>query len=399
VRLRLTALYGLLFLGSGACLLAITYALVHGQLTSLRVLSGTASGGGAGGGTGGQVHASAPLPDGLRFWQDAALHQLLTQSGLALALTSVIALALGWLTAGRILRPLRVMTAATRRISERNLHERLALPGPRDELTELGDTIDRLLGRLDAAFDSQRRFVANASHELRTPVMLTQTLLQVALADPSLTLASLRDACVEVLAACKEQERLIQALLTLAQGQRGLEHRESFDLADVARQVVRARTPEAGSRGLRVHADLGGAPAAGDRPLIEVLAANLVENAIRHNVPAGQVWVTTGCEQDQAVLTVRNSGPHVPADQVARLLQPFQHLDARRGQQHGGLGLGLSIVAAIAAAHAADLTVHPRPDGGLTVQVRLPPRKRDHPRPRPGQNVVGGFYGGGCEPY
>jgi signal transduction histidine kinase len=373
VRLRLTLLYGTLFLASGAALLAITYGLVDSRI-SANVLSGSLfQGSGDTGATGhGTVTASPGLADSRRAQQAADLHQFLIQSGLALAIMVAVALALGWLTAGRTLRPLRAITAATRQISDQNLHERLALTGPRDELTELADTIDGLLARLDAAFGSQRRFVANASHELRTPLMLTQTLLQVALADPAITLGSLQDACHEVLAACKEQDRLIRALLTLARSQRGLDHREPLDLADLSRQVLHARQQDATAQGLRVDAALGAAAAVGDPSLAEILISNLIDNAIRHNLPGGHIQVSTAAHGRQATLTVANTGPHVPAGQAPRLLEPFQRLDGKRGHHQDGLGLGLSIVAAIADAHNADLSIHPRPAGGLAIEVTFP---------------------------
>jgi signal transduction histidine kinase len=367
VRLRLTLLYGLLFLASGAALLAVTYGLVDNRLSNLRVSSGPGSGPTAGE----TVRAPSTVADSMRAWQTTALHQLLVQSGIALAIMAVVAIALGWLMAGRTLRPLRVITAATRRISERNLHERLALTGSRDEVKNLADTIDGLLARLDAAFDSQRRFVANASHELRTPLMLTQTLLQVALANPAITLKTLSDACQEVLLACKEQDRLIQALLTLARSQRGIDHRETLDLAEITRQVLHSRGPEAAARGVRVGAALAPAPVTGDPRLAEILVSNLIENALRHNVPGGRIHVAASARQARASFTVSNTGPHVPADQVERLLQPFQHLDGERDHNHDGLGLGLSIVAAIAAAHDATLAVHPQPAGGLTIEVEF----------------------------
>ena len=368
VRLRLTLLYGVLFLGSGAALLAITYGLAASQL-SRNLLSQ-----GPGGSTAGSGPVTAPpaVADSTRAQQAADLHLFLIQAGIALAIMAAVALALGWLTAGRTLRPLRDITAATRRISDRNLHERLALAGPRDELTDLADTIDGLLARMDAAFGSQRRFVANASHELRTPLMLTQTLLQVALADPAITLGSLRAACQDVLAACKEQDRLIQALLALARSQRGLDHREPLDLANITRHVLHARQQEATIRGLRVDAALGPTPAAGDPPLAEILISNLIDNAIRHNIPGGHIQITTAAHGNQATLTVANTGPHVPAGQAPRLLEPFQRLDERRRHDREGLGLGLSIVAAIASAHDATLSVHPRPSGGLAIEVTFP---------------------------
>jgi signal transduction histidine kinase len=363
---RLTTLYGCLFLVSGAALLTITYVLVADRLSSLRVSSGPGPSDTV---IGGPIHASSAATSSLRAQQSSDLHQLLIQSGIALAIMAVVSVALGWLMAGRTLRPLRDMTAVTRRISERNLHERLALAGPNDELKDLADTIDGLLGRLDTAFDFQRRFVANASHELRTPLMLTQTLLQVALADPAITVDSLRAACHEVLLACKEQGRLIQALLTLARSQCGIDHREPFDLAEITRQVMRAREPEAAASSVRIDAALTPAPVTGDPRLAEILVSNLIENAIRHNVPGGRIRVAVGTCQARASLTVSNSGPQVPADQVERLLQPFQHLDGQRNRN--GFGLGLSIVAAIATAHGATLTVIPRPAGGLTIEVRF----------------------------
>jgi signal transduction histidine kinase len=369
VRLRLTLYYGLLLLASGAALLAITYGLVDSRLSGDLVSQGPGLGSTTGSGP---VTAPPSVSDSLRAQQAADLHLLLVQSGIALAIMAAVALAMGWLTAGRALRPLRAITATTRQISDRNLHERLALTGPRDELTDLADTIDGLLARLDAAFDSQRRFVANASHELRTPLMLTQTLLQVALADPALTLSSLRAACQEVLAGCKEQDRLIGALLTLARSQRGLDHRDPLDLAEITRHALHARQREATARGLRVDAALSPAPAVGDHPLAEILISNLLENAIQYNIPGGRIQVTTGEWRDRAAFTVSNTGPPVPAGQVQRLLEPFQRLDGKRGHDHEGLGLGLSIVAAIADAHDATLSVRPCSVGGLAIEVAFP---------------------------
>lgn len=369
VRLRLTLFYGLLLLASGAALLGVTYGLVESRLSGNLVSQGPGLGGTTGSGP---VTAPPSVADSMRVQQAADLHLLLVQSGIALAIMVAVALALGWLTAGRALRPLRVITATTRQISNHNLHERLALAGPRDELTDLADTIDGLLARLDAAFDSQRRFVANASHELRTPLMLTQTLLQVSLADPALTFGSLRAACQEVLACCKEQDRLIGALLTLARSQRGLSHREPLDLAEIARHALHARQRGATARGLRVDADLRPAPAAGEPALAEILISNLLDNAIQYNIPGGRIQVTTGEWRGLATLTVSNTGPPVPADQVRRLLEPFQRLDGKRGHDHEGFGLGLSIVAAIADAHGATCSVRPCPDGGLAIDVAFP---------------------------
>jgi signal transduction histidine kinase len=367
VRWRLTVLYGLLFLASGAALLAVTYGLVAGRLSGNLVMH--APGGGSGPVTGPPAVASS-----VRAQQTADLHLLLIESGIALAIMAVAAMALGWLTAGRTLRPLRAITAATRRISDRNLHERLALAGPRDELTDLADTIDALLARLEGAFGSQRRFVANASHELRTPLMLTQTLLQVALADPSVSLGSLQAACQDALAVCKDQDRLIDALLTLARSQRGLDHTAPLDLAAITGHTLRAREEEAAASNLHIDADLGPASIVGDPSLAGILVSNLLENAIRHNIPGGHIQITTGGRDGQATLTMANTGPYVPADQARRLLEPFQRLDGKRDHHQEGLGLGLSIVAAIADAHHASLSVRPcHEGGGLAIDVTFPP--------------------------
>jgi signal transduction histidine kinase len=374
VRLRLTLLYGGLVLLSGAALLGLTVLLAT-QVSGLHVVQ-----------PGLGVHPSPDLspPETAHGPHPSAsgrlmvdLHQLLMEAGIALAALAVASVAVGWLVAGRLLRPLRVMTATTRRISADDLHLRLDARGPGDELKDLSDTIDGLLVRLEAAFEAQRRFVANVSHELRTPLTLERALLEVALADPDADAASLRSTCQEVLDTGRHQERLIEALLTLARSQRGLDRREPLDLAAVAGNVLAARTPDAAGRRVRVRARLDPAPTSGDRRLVERLVVNLVDNALRHNLPAGgEIEVATGATAGHAVLRVSNTGPVVPPDQVDRLLQPFQRLTAggtvERAGEHEGFGLGLSIVAAIAAAHGAHLTPTPRPRGGLSVQTTFP---------------------------
>jgi signal transduction histidine kinase len=367
VRLRLTLLYGCLFLLSGAGLLAITYLLVQNALAGPIGTSGGTLPRNAGSGI---VHA--PAGNGLPAQQAADLHQLLVQSAIALAIMAVVSIGLGWLVAGRVLTPLRVMTATTRRISERSLHERLAMGGPDDELKGLSDTIDELLARLEAAFDSQRRFVANASHELRTPLMLTQTMLQVALADPDLTLDSLRSTCHDVIAVGKDQAQLIDALLVLARSQRGLDHRDPVDLAAVVADTLNSAEATAASAGLTVDTTIHPALVAGDERLVRTLVANLVNNAVRYNRPRGNIQILATTQAGRALLKVTNTGPPVPCDQIDRLLQPFQRLSDQRSTDRDGLGLGLSIVAAIAAAHGATLSLHPQPTGGMTVDVAFP---------------------------
>jgi signal transduction histidine kinase len=306
---------------------------------------------------------------------------LLAAVVVVLALTAVVSLVAGWLLAGRILRPLRKITAATRSISEDDLSRRLAMPGPGNELTDLADTIDALLARLQAAFDAQRQFVANASHELRTPLTLERAIVEVALADPAATATTLRSTCEEVLAAGQQQERLIEALLTLARSQRGLDHRTPFDLAEITTRVLQARYPRAQDLALSVEAELRPAPAAGDPGLAERLIANLIDNALSYNVPAGQVEVTTGARNGQAFLLVANTGPPVPAGQIRRLFQPFQRLDPDRADQPGGSGLGLSIAAAIAIAHDAALSARPGKHGGLSIEVTFAAPATGHNRP------------------
>jgi signal transduction histidine kinase len=375
VRLRLTLLYGGLFLASSVCLLGITYLLVAARFPGKYATggpgththgTGTHAYGTAGAGT-------SPLPPSAlsRQVQQSVpdLHQFVLEAGMALAIMSVAAIGLGWLMAGRILRPLRTMTVATRQIFEDNLHRRLAVQGPPDELKELGDTIDGLLARLEAAFEAQRRFVANASHELRTPLTLERAILDVALADPAATAETLRTTCEEVLATGRQQERLINALLTLASSQRGLDHREPFDLDAVAGDVLRARRQDIENGRVRVHATLGSARGSGDPRLIERLVANLVDNALRYNVAGGGIEVLTATRAGRAVVSVVNTGPVVPADQIERLLQPFQRLTADRTGEREGLGLGLSIVAAIVKAHDGDLAARPGPGGGLEIEV------------------------------
>ncbi len=320
----------------------------------------------------GAVHQLAQLGSVQAAQRAADSHELLVNSGIALAIVAVLALLAGWLVAGRMLRPIRTITRTARRISSTSLHERLALDGPQDELKELGDTLDDLFGRLDAAFEAQRQFVANASHELRAPLTRQRALIQVALADPDANLGSLRTAHERVLASERQLEQMIDGLLTLTRGQAGLERREHLDLAAIASKALLACEPEAAARGLDVRAALIPAPTAGDPRLMERLIANLLDNAIRHNIPEGHVEITTGTDHQHAFLRVTNSGPAIPAEELPRLLQPFQRLDGTRTTHGNGNGLGLAIVNAIAAAHRATLTAQPRPGGGLTVEVSFP---------------------------
>jgi signal transduction histidine kinase len=278
----------------------------------------------------------------------------------------------GWAVAGRALRPFQAIMATARDISASSLHERLSLDGPYDEFQELGATLDELFGRLEASFESQRHFVANASHELRTPLTVERTMLQVALADPDATAEALRSTCEKLLLLGEQQERLIDGLLTLASSERGVEHWEPFDLADLAGQAIADRRQEAERRSIRVAAALFAAPAAGDPRLVASLVANLADNALRHNAVGGRVEITTATRAGRATISVSNTGPVIPPGEVGRLARPFQRLGPQRIRDAGGHGLGLAIVCAIARAHEATVVAAARPQGGLDVEVGFP---------------------------
>jgi signal transduction histidine kinase len=393
IRLRLALLYGGLFFISGAVLLALTYggvARTHGAYSQVvgvslprpGVLRAPLNGSVLVPATPQGQHAvrtrRSSSPRGVTVsivashQRSADLRVLAIVSVIALALMAAVSMGLGWLIAGRVLRPLRTITAAARDISATNLHRRLALAGPDDEFMELGDTFDGLLARLDASFQSQRQFVANASHELRTPLARLKTLVQVALADPDATPESLRAAHERVLASEEQLERLIEALLSLASGERALERREPINLAAVTDAAITARRPEIERHGLQLSATLDSARAEGDPQLVERLVANLIDNAIRHNATAGRIDVTTATQAGGAVLSVANSGPVIPPQELDRLLRPFQRLGADRTSHGDGHGLGLSIVHAIASAHGATVAVRARPDGGLEIKVGFP---------------------------
>jgi signal transduction histidine kinase len=390
IRLRLAALYGLLFTFSGAALLVITNVLVR-SATGAGSCNAAANGvvtceipgrhgkpalvvGVAGDvhGAGGVRRQASGLTTLVNSQNASDLHHLFVYSWLALAIMTAVSVALGWFVAGRVLGPLRTITATARNISATNLHERLALSGPDDELKELGDTFDDLLARLEQFIQSQRQFVANASHELRTPLALQRTAIQLALADPDSTMESLRAAHERVLASGAQQERLIEALLTLTRGHAGLTKREPFDLAVLAEQVLLARQSRARARSIDIRSVLAPAPVTGDPRLAERMVANLVDNALAYNEAPGWIELRTGRRGDVAFVSVSNTGPVVAAGDVDRLTRPFERLATERTSHAEGSGLGLSIVQAIANAHAGSLTLRPRPGGGLTVEAAFP---------------------------
>ena len=371
-RLRLTVLYGCLFTVAGAALLAFTYWLFDRATGGGRRILPTVPPPGRG---------FVCLPSDSRCLQLARawraqhgldLHTLLTQSGIALAVMAALAFALGWLVAGRVLRPVRAITATARRISATSLHERLTVTGPDDEFSELACTLNDLLARLEAAFTAQRRFVANASHELRTPLTLDRTLLQLALRKTATTSEQWRTTGRELLESGIHQERLLEALLTLATSEGGISRREPADLSEAAATSLHTTALEAARLNVRVEPSLHPAPVLGDASLIERLVVNLLDNAVRHNITGGTIQLSTGQQGGRAVISVANAGPVIPPAEIARLFRPFERLTASRASNGNGHGLGLSIVAAIANAHGATIAAHARPEGGLRIQVSFP---------------------------
>lgn len=345
LRLQLTLLYSGLFLG----LIAIA-------LFAANVLRGSSS----------QAAPGGPVEPA------SSAHQFEIGAALIGLVAAAVALVGAWWLAGRILRPLRAIASTAQEISATNLHKRLNLHGPSDELTVLGKTLDDLFARLEASFDSQRHFVANASHELRTPLAGQRTLLQVALADPDADTQSLRATCEEALQLGTQQERLIEALLTLAGGEGGVERWEPLDLSEITENIVLSRRQEAAHQGIEIATSLAPAPVAGDPSLMESLISNLVENAIIHNHLGGQVQITTTTRSQWRSILVSNAGPVIAQEEVGRLFQPFQRLGQERVQTADGHGLGLAIVRAIADAHGATLAARALPAGGLEIEVSFP---------------------------
>jgi len=423
LRARLTLLYGACFLAAGAGLLAINDGLyassqtaqvtIHGVAVKVpgplanvqflrRNLGGSATlavrspaGRGSAHASGGVLEARVPPPkviEEIRKFgratqkqingitrqanfvlareKSVSLSSLETKSWIALAIMTLISIALGWLVAGRALSPVRVMNRRARAITEDNLHERLGVPARRDELGELAASFDELLARLERAFESQRQFVANASHELRTPLTLERALVELALADPDPSVEGQRQTFERVLASNEQQERLIEALLTLARGQAGITNSQLVDLAAVADEELALRQARFTDAGIEVRRELEAADALGDPALLARAVANLLENALVHNVNGGWVEVQTKTIDGSVVLRVANGGERVPAERVEELTEPFRRLAGER--TGSGLGIGLSIVASVARAHNAELRLAALDSGGLEVRLTVP---------------------------
>ena len=392
IRLRLTALYGSVFLASSAILLTITYFIVKHILHTRRPSRAALAKLG--------LHPRyeygyRPGSHGARLVHtlsesiiSQSLARLLVEYVIALLVVTAVAALIGWLLAGRALGPLREITATARRVSGENLGERIGLQGPDDELSELATTFDGMLARLDAAFVSQRRFVANASHELRTPLAIMRTEIDVALGDPAVTASELRAMGETVREAVDRCERLIASLLLLARSDASSGHHAAVDLGALAADCVTDLRAEAAAARVEISARLAPAWVDGDPGLLERLVANLLDNGIRHNVAGGWLSITAETVGDEVRLRVANGGARIDPAEVAALAEPFRRLD----RSVAGFGLGLSIVRSIAVAHHGSAILHARDDGGLEVHVSLPARPAGAPGSAPARAAAPGAH-------
>jgi signal transduction histidine kinase len=367
VRWRLTLLYSLLFVICGAALLAITYDLFAnfaysppkpGFVPADKLPSPT----------------SVRVATAMSVQRSIGLHRLQVYSGIALGFMAVVSGVLGWVVAGRVLAPVRTITATTERISDTNLHERLAMPGPRDELRLLADTIDRLLERLEAAFEAQRRFVANASHELRTPLAMMRTTLDVAIAKPGGVPAETRELDAELRVDLDRADQLLEGFLTLARAQNGrlVEHNQ-VAIKPLITGALSARADDIAAKSLTVETHLAAVEVAGSATLLGRMIENVIDNAVHYTEPGGSIELTLALAGgQQARVTIDSSGQMFDQYAVAQLAQPFKRLSQDRIGSQNGHGLGLSIVAAVAAAHDGSLDLRARAEGGLRVQITLP---------------------------
>ncbi|MFD7903184.1 MULTISPECIES: sensor histidine kinase [unclassified Kitasatospora] len=380
IRMRLTLLYGGMFLMAGIVLLLVMYyfvrqALQDASLPHLVLSSPTGN-------------ISVTTPDGITITNQAtldrwlanyqtvqsnqALNTLLRKSLTVLVCLAVIAFAAGYAMAGRVLRPLGRITRTARDVASSDLHRRIELDGPDDELKELADTFDGMLDRLDRSFDSQRRFVANASHELRTPLAINRTLLEVQLSDPAAS-PDLQQLGKTLLATNERSEQLVEGLLLLARSDNELTERRPVDLSEVASRALEQTRSEADKREVELRSTLDPAVASGNGVLLERIALNLLQNAVRYNTAGGWVELTTAEVPGGGELVVSNTGPVVPQYELEHIFEPFRRVKgADRTRSDKGVGLGLSIVRSVVRAHGGAIEATPRPGGGLTMRVRIP---------------------------
>ncbi|MFD9905143.1 sensor histidine kinase [Streptomyces sp. NPDC059063] len=401
IRIRLTLLYGGMFLIAGILLLSIIYLLAAQALNTgneplykivsgreIKVTSDNCSRASAGNLTLSQFNSAISVCTDHQ--RQAALDNLLSRSLLALLGLAVIAFAFGYAMAGRVLSPLGRITRTARRVAGTDLTRRIELDGPDDELKELSDTFDEMLDRLERAFTAQQRFVANASHELRTPLAINRTLLEVQLSDPQAP-PELQQLGKTLLATNERSEQLVEGLLLLARSDNQIVERKPVDLAEVANRAVDQVRSEAEEKGVEIRGERGLAVVQGNGVLLERIALNLVQNAVRYNVKnqegqgealqnkgdggrreGGWVEVTTESQHGQAVLVVTNTGPVVPAYEIDNLFEPFRRLRTERTGSDKGVGLGLSIARSVARAHGGRIIAEPREGGGLVMRVTLP---------------------------
>jgi signal transduction histidine kinase len=383
MRTRLAVFYAVLFLLAGLVLLALSYALMVSVLLPApspppKLLTPQEQA---------LVAVCKPLPSSASLLAKCnhligavgagsqargdTLAALREASAIGLAVLAVASAGLGWLVSGRALRPVRSITEAARQASELRLGQRLALTGPDDELKQLADTFDVMLERLDAAFTSQKRFVANAAHELRTPLTAMRTAIEVTLSKPTRTPDQLEAMAAQVRRSVERAEATVEALLTLATSELGPAAQEAIDLATAAEDALDATHAAIDQRNIEVDAALEPAPARGDRVLLERMIANLVENAVRHNNPGGWIGIRTLLQADSAVFEIANTGPSIPAGHIPTLFEPFAR-EQQRLNSSDGVGLGLSIASAIARVHNARITARPRSGGGLEMSVTIP---------------------------
>ncbi|MBW5483365.1 sensor histidine kinase [Streptomyces bambusae] len=382
IRIRLTLLYGGMFLIAGILLLSIIYllaaqALREGSSLPFKIVGGTNIGVSSRDCAGVAPDQSIDefnraITECVNVQRKHALDDLLSRSLMALLGLSVIAFAFGYAMAGRVLSPLGKITRTARRVVGSDLTRRIELDGPDDELKELADTFDEMLERLERAFTAQQRFVANASHELRTPLAINRTLLEVHLSDPGAPL-ELQQLGKTLLATNERSEQLVEGLLLLARSENQIVERKPVDLAEVASRALDQTRGEAEAKGVELRGERAPAVVQGNGVLLERIALNLVQNAVRYNVPAGGwVEVTTEVQQGQAVLVVSNTGPVVPAYEIDNLFEPFRRLRTERTGSDKGVGLGLSIARSVARAHGGRIHAEPREGGGLVMRVTLP---------------------------
>jgi signal transduction histidine kinase len=397
VRARLAVMYTVLFLLAGMALLALTYTLVANVLvpapaavtgpprsSPLAQLLGQCKEREAPGEPPMSAslvancnRAFAAVPGaGANDQRLRTLSALRGASLIGLGVLVIASAGLGWLVSGRALRPVRSITEAARRASELRLGQRLALTGPDDEFKQLADTFDVMLERLDAAFTSQKRFVANAAHELRTPLTAMRTAIEVTLSKPTRTPDQLEAMAARVKRSVEQAEATVEALLTLATSELGPTTQEAVDLATAAEDALDAAQAPIDQRHIKVDAALEPALARGDRVLLERMIANLIENAVRHNNPGGWIGIRTIQQADSAVFEIANTGPSIPPEQIPTLFEPFARARQRLNSSDS-VGLGLSIAQAIARAHDATITARPRSGGGLDMSVTIPQAPAD----------------------